>query len=61
MDIRLATSPELISNQVYQDQVNVSDVLIGTKEDIATDDQIQAFEDFAAESYPPKAKVRSLE
>ena len=60
MDIRQATSPELVSNQVYQDQVSVSDVLIGTKEDIATDDEIQAFDDFASESYPPKAKV-SLE
>jgi len=31
VDVRSACSPEFTSNQAYQDQINVADILVGTK------------------------------
>ena len=51
------SSEEFTSNQAYQDQINVSDILVGTKMDIADPDQVAAFAELANELYPPKSKV----
>ncbi|EFJ44456.1 hypothetical protein VOLCADRAFT_95390 [Volvox carteri f. nagariensis] len=41
-----------------QDQVNVADVLVGHKADLATPDQLSAFWRWAEQLYPPKAQMR---
>ena len=57
VDIRNACSPEFVSSQAYQDQVNVSDILVGTKTDLADEDQVGTFQEFASELFPPKSKA----
>ncbi|GAX76597.1 hypothetical protein CEUSTIGMA_g4043.t1 [Chlamydomonas eustigma] len=57
VDVRLIGVPEFGSNQAYQDQMNVADIIIGTKCDMASSEQIEDFMVFSAELYPPKLKV----
>ena len=40
--------------ETYQDQLALADVLVANKCDQATSEQLQAFEAFAAQCYPPK-------
>jgi G3E family GTPase len=40
--------------ETYQDQLALADVLVANKCDLATPEQLQAFQDFAAGCYPPK-------
>ncbi|GIM10693.1 hypothetical protein Vretimale_14275 [Volvox reticuliferus] len=42
---------------VRQDQINVADVLVGHKADLASPHQLDAFGHWADQLYPPKAKV----
>ena len=57
VDIRNVCSPDFTANQAYVDQINVSDILIGTKTDLATEEEIQAYQEFASELFPPKTEV----
>ena len=48
------------SLDTYQDQLALADVLVANKVDLATPAQIQAFEAFAANGYPPKRWVAQV-
>eukprot|EP00195_Chlamydomonas_chlamydogama_P016259 CAMPEP_0202896786 /NCGR_PEP_ID=MMETSP1392-20130828/5715_1 /ASSEMBLY_ACC=CAM_ASM_000868 /TAXON_ID=225041 /ORGANISM="Chlamydomonas chlamydogama, Strain SAG 11-48b" /LENGTH=442 /DNA_ID=CAMNT_0049582253 /DNA_START=98 /DNA_END=1422 /DNA_ORIENTATION=- len=57
VDVRSITSPAFLSHQTAQDQLNIADILVGTKTDLASEEQVDAFRAYAVEQYPPKAQV----
>jgi G3E family GTPase len=54
VDPRQLRDEKYRSLDTYQDQLALADVLVANKCDLATPAQLQAFEDFAANCYPPK-------
>lgn len=46
--------------ETYQDQLSLADILVANKCDLASDEQMQAFNDFAARCYPPKRLVAAV-
>lgn len=54
VDPRQLSDEKYRSLETYQDQLALADVLVANKCDLATPAQLQAFEDFAAQCYPPK-------
>jgi G3E family GTPase len=60
VDVR--DGPELATSghEVFLDQINVSDVIVGSKSDLADEDQQQRFETWAASLWPRKAQVGDL-
>lgn len=51
----------LMSEPVFADQVHLSNVLLGSKPDLATKEQQEGFLDFAEQLFPPKQQVRQEE
>jgi G3E family GTPase len=58
VDVRLIEAQEFSTSQAYQDQIHVADILIGTKCDLASPEQIEDFFSFTNELYPPKLQAR---
>jgi G3E family GTPase len=48
---------ELFASEAFRDQVHCADVVIGTKADLATPEEISKFREWANELYPAKAAV----
>jgi G3E family GTPase len=46
--------------ETYQDQLSLADVLVANKCDLATSEQMRAFDAFAASCYPPKRLVAAV-
>ncbi|GFR50277.1 hypothetical protein Agub_g12464, partial [Astrephomene gubernaculifera] len=52
-----AASAAGVPSETFQDQVNVADVVVGHKADLASPGQLGAFERWAEGLYPPKIRV----
>lgn len=57
VDVRSATELGTSGSEVALDQISVSDVIVGTKSDLASEQQVERFEEWAAGLWPPKAQV----
>ena len=61
VDISLLNSEnkknELFNSEAFQDQVNCADVVVGTKADLATAEDVAQFTEWAQSLYPAKSKV----
>jgi G3E family GTPase len=57
VDPRQLADPRYAETPAYQDQINLADVLVANKTDLASPQQLQAFFAYAAQLYPPKVLV----
>ncbi|EGZ44494.1 MULTISPECIES: CobW family GTP-binding protein [Neisseria] len=57
VDPRQFTDPDYAQQALYKDQIGVCDVLVASKTDLCTPEQMAAFREQAAKLFPPKAKV----
>lgn len=57
VDPRQLADPRYADAPAYQDQINLADVLVANKTDLASAAQLEAFGAFAAQLYPPKLLV----
>ena len=57
VDPRQFSDPRYSEASAYQDQINLADVLVANKTDLASPQQLEAFFAFAAQLYPPKLLV----
>ena len=57
VDPRQFCDAKLVQAPVYQDQLNLADVLVANKSDLASPAQLAAFDLFAEQMYPPKLHV----
>ena len=60
VDPRQLSDEKYRSLETYQDQLALADVLVANKCDLATPEQLQAFETYAAQCYPPKRGVAQV-
>ncbi len=61
VDPRQFADPRVSALETYQDQLNLADVLVANKCDLATPEQVQAVADYAAAMFPPKLAVARTE
>ncbi|WP_274572055.1 GTP-binding protein [Neisseria leonii] len=57
VDPRQFINPDYARQPLYQDQVGVCDVLVASKTDLCTAEQLAEFREKAAALFPPKAKI----
>ena len=60
VDPRQLNDPQYRNLETYQDQLALADVLAANKCDLATPEQLQAFDTYAATCYPPKRWVAQV-
>lgn len=60
-DPRQFCDPNYASHALYKDQVGVCDVLIASKADLCTAEQLAQFHEQAAKLFPPKAKIAEVQ
>lgn len=61
VDPRQFTDPDYARQALYKDQIGVCDVLVASKTDLCTPEQMAAFREQAAKLFPPKAKVAEVQ
>jgi len=57
LDPRSLDDVDIIANPVFQDQINLADVIVLNKSDLATDEQVNFAAQRADSLFPPKQKV----
>lgn len=57
IDPRQFIDPNFASHALYKDQIGVCDVLLASKTDLCTPEQLQQFHTQAAKLFPPKALI----
>ena len=57
LDPRSLAQPEVIDNEIFHDQLNLADVVLINKCDVAQEEQIRMAEDSLANMFPPKQHV----
>lgn len=57
VDPRQFINPDYAQQALYKDQIGICDVLVASKTDLCTTEQLAEFHDKAAKLFPPKAKV----
>ncbi|WP_325314451.1 GTP-binding protein [Kingella oralis] len=60
IDPRQFIDPNYAQNPLYRDQISVADVLVASKLDLCTSEQIAAFRAKAANLFPPKSRVAEV-
>ncbi|QMT35808.1 CobW family GTP-binding protein [Neisseria wadsworthii] len=61
VDPRQFTDPDYARQALYKDQIGVCDVLVASKTDLCTPEQMAAFREQAVKLFPPKAKVAEVQ
>lgn len=61
VDPRQFIDPDYARQALYKDQISVCDVLVASKTDLCTPEQITAFREQAAKLFPPKARIAEVE
>jgi G3E family GTPase len=57
VDPRDVDEPDIRASQIFQDQVHLADVLVANKIDLADSHEIEVFENWSRDLYPPKLSV----
>lgn len=60
IDPRQFIDPNYAQNPLYRDQISVADVLVASKLDLCTSEQIAAFRAKVAQLFPPKSRVAEV-
>ncbi|MGF6148646.1 Uncharacterized GTP-binding protein YjiA [Kingella potus] len=60
VDPRQFTDPDYANQALYKDQIGVCDVLVASKTDLCSPEQLAGFHAQAAKLFPPKAKVAEV-
>lgn len=60
VDPRQLGDARYASLETYRDQLSLADILVANKTDLATPEQLHAFNTFAVSSYPPKRLVAAV-
>lgn len=61
IDPRQFSDPNYANHALYQDQVGVCDVLVASKVDLCSPEQLLAFREKSAQLFPPKALICEVE
>ena len=61
VDPRQFINPDYVNQALYKDQIGVCDVLVASKTDLCTPEQLAEFHAKAAKLFPPKAKVAEVQ
>lgn len=61
VDPRQFINPDYAQQALYKDQIGVCDVLVASKTDLCTPEELEQFREKAAQLFPPKAKVVEVE
>ena len=61
VDPRQFIDPNYANQALYRDQISVCDVLVASKTDLCTPEQLAEFREKAAQLFPPKAKVAEVQ
>ncbi|EGF08258.1 TPA: GTP-binding protein [Neisseria bacilliformis] len=61
VDPRQFINPDYANQALYKDQIGVCDVLVASKTDLCTPEQLAEFHAKAAKLFPPKAKVAEVQ
>ncbi|MDO4906257.1 GTP-binding protein [Neisseria sp.] len=61
VDPRQFINPDYAQQALYKDQIGVCDVLVASKTDLCTPEELEQFRENAAKLFPPKAKVVEVE
>ncbi len=61
VDPRQFIDPDFASHALYKDQVGVCDVLLASKTDLCTPEQLAQFHEQAAKLFPPKALIAEVQ
>ncbi|MBF0804243.1 MULTISPECIES: GTP-binding protein [unclassified Neisseria] len=61
VDPRQFVNPDYAQQALYKDQIGVCDVLVASKTDLCTPEELAQFREQAAKLFPPKAKVAEVE
>lgn len=61
VDPRQFINPDYAQQALYKDQIGVCDVLVASKTDLCTSEELDQFREKAAGLFPPKAKVAEVE
>ncbi|WP_373795329.1 GTP-binding protein [Neisseria dentiae] len=61
VDPRQFINPDYAQQALYKDQIGVCDVLVASKTDLCTPEELEQFREKAAKLFPPKAKVVEVE
>ena len=61
VDPRQFINPDYAQQALYKDQIGICDVLVASKTDLCTPEQLAEFHDKAAKLFPPKAKVAEVQ
>merc|ERR1712000_550861 len=57
LDPRSLGQPEVIDNEIFHDQLNLADVVLINKCDVAEEEQIQLAEESLSNMFPPKQHI----
>ena len=60
VDPRQFINPDYAQQALYKDQIGICDILVASKTDLCTPEQLAEFHDKAAKLFPPKAKVAEV-
>ncbi len=58
VDIASLSREKVMNHEIFTDQVQLADILIGTKEDLHTASETQKFLDWAKKLFPPKQAIK---
>jgi G3E family GTPase len=58
VDLNVFQPEALMAEPVFADQVHLSNILLGSKPDLATQQQQEGFQAFAEQLFPPKQQVQ---
>lgn len=61
VDPRQFINPDYAKQALYKDQIGVCDVLVASKTDLCSPEELEQFRETAAKLFPPKAKVVEVE
>ncbi|MDO4878791.1 MAG: GTP-binding protein [Neisseria sp.] len=61
VDPRQFTDPDYALQALYKDQIGICDILVASKTDLCTPEQLAAFRAQAAKLFPPKAKIAEVQ
>ncbi|MCH2662820.1 GTP-binding protein [bacterium] len=57
VDPRDVDEPSILHSQIFQDQVHMADLVIANKTDLADPEELEAFDTWSRELYPPKRLI----
>ena len=61
VDVRQFFDSQYRDHPVYRDQIQIADVLVASKTDLASPEQLSAFEQEAAAMFPPKQAILNIQ